>query len=100
MVVTKVPQHMWVHSGHSDPGAVSEVVQAAARGVTVHPSSGAVERDRPGYPVSDGSLDRPHYRRRERDEHDPAALADNSQDAVAVFLAEVGDVRPAGLEDP
>ncbi|WP_203719338.1 hypothetical protein [Asanoa siamensis] len=31
---------------------------------------------------------------------DLAALAAYAYDAVAVFLAEVGDVRPAGFEDP
>jgi hypothetical protein len=37
---------------------------------------------------------------RERDQDDLGALAAHAQRAVAVLLAEVGDVRAGGCEDP
>jgi hypothetical protein len=48
----------------------------------------------------DGVLDCPGNRRRQRGQDGLVALAANLQDPVAVFLAEVGDVRAAGFEDP
>ena len=36
----------------------------------------------------------------QRGEDDLAALAVDLEDAVAVFLAQVGDAGPAGFEDP
>ena len=39
-------------------------------------------------------------RRREWDEDGLAAFAEDAQDAVAVFFAEVGDVQAGGFEDP
>jgi hypothetical protein len=36
---------------------------------------------------------------RERDVHGLAAFADDAEDAVTVFLAEIGDVGSAGFED-
>jgi hypothetical protein len=39
-------------------------------------------------------------RRRQRDEDRLAAFAEDPEDAVAVFLAEVGDVQAGGFEDP
>ncbi len=37
---------------------------------------------------------------RQRDQDDLGALAADPQDPVAMLLAEVGDVRAGGLEDP
>ena len=45
-------------------------------------------------------VDGPADRWRQRDQDDLGALAAHAQDPVAVFLAEVGDVRAGGLEDP
>jgi hypothetical protein len=46
-------------------------------------------------------LDRRRGRGRwERDQDDSGALADDAQDPVAVFLAQVDDVGAGGLEDP
>jgi len=39
-------------------------------------------------------------RRRQRDQGGLAALTADLQDAVAVFLAQAGDIRAAGFEDP
>jgi hypothetical protein len=39
-------------------------------------------------------------RGRRRDQDDLGAFAAYSQDPVTVFLAEIGDVRAGGLEDP
>jgi len=95
-----VPEHVRVHPGHSDSRGVGEVEQSAGCGVAVHPASRAVEQDRPGPPVADGSLDSARDRGWQRDQHDAAALADHPQHVVSVFLAEIGDVRTARVEDP
>jgi len=68
--------------------------------VPVHPSTVGVEQDRPGGPVADRGVDRPADRRRQRDEDGLLPLANDAQDAVAVFLTEVGDVEADGFEDP
>jgi hypothetical protein len=59
-----------------------------------------VRKDRPGLPDADGSLDGSGHRWWQRGEHDLAALAADPEDAGAVLLAEVLDVRAARLEDP
>ncbi|WP_431911856.1 hypothetical protein [Micromonospora carbonacea] len=51
-------------------------------------------------PLADGPVDSSGHRWRQRDEHGLAALAAHAQDPVAVFLAQVDDIRPAGFEDP
>ena len=66
----------------------------------VHPGAAAVEQDRSGGPVADGAVDGAADRGRQRDEDGLVALADDAQDAVAVFFAEVVDVRAGGFEDP
>jgi transposase-like protein len=68
--------------------------------VPVHPGPAAVKQDRPAGPVAAGAVEGAADRGRERDEDGLVALADDAQDAVAVFLAEVGDVRSDGFEDP
>jgi hypothetical protein len=40
-----------------------------------------------GHPIADGVVDGPPGRRREGDEHDPGAVAEDAQDSVAVFFA-------------
>jgi hypothetical protein len=45
-------------------------------------------------------VDGPADRWWQRDQDDLGAFAGDAQDAVAVFLAEVGDVGGSGLEDP
>jgi hypothetical protein len=49
---------------------------------------------------SSGPLDRPRDRGWERDQDGLAALAADLEHPVAVFFAEVIDVRPACFEDP
>ncbi len=68
--------------------------------MTVHPRAVTVKQDRPRVTVVRGAVDGPADRRRQRDQDDLAAFAADAQDAVAVFLAEVADVRTGGLEDP
>ena len=46
------------------------------------------------------AVDGPADRWRQRDQDDLGALAAHPQDPVAVFFAEVGDVRGGSLEDP
>lgn len=45
-------------------------------------------------------VDGPSDRGRERDGNNLAALSDDAQDAVAVFLPEIGDVGAARFEHP
>jgi hypothetical protein len=69
--------------------------------VPVHPPTGGVAQNRSLIAALSGVLDRTgHGRRRRRDQDGLAVLAADLQHAVAVFLAEIGDVRAAGPEDP
>ena len=47
-----------------------------------------------------GAVDRAADRRRQRHEHDFAAFTLHPHDAVAVFLTEVVQADPGGLEHP
>ena len=76
------------------------MLQPTGRSVSVHGSTPLVEQDRPGNPVSNGSVDGPADRWRQRDQDDLAALTAHAQNAVTVFLAEVGDGRSTGFKDP
>ena len=100
MVVTYVPEHMRVQPGKPDPGIFGEPPQPACGCVPVHPGAVAVEQDRPAGPGADCLVDGPADRWRQRHQHDLGALAAHPQHPVAVFLAEVSDVRAGGFEDP
>jgi len=95
-----VAQHVGVHPRQPDTRVSSEALQPAGGGVPVHSYAPQVAQDRPVSASADGAFDGALHRGRQRDEHDLAALAPHPQHAVAVLLPEVGDVRPAGLEDP
>ena len=66
----------------------------------VHPDTAAAEQDRSAGPGADFPVDGAADGGRQRDEDDFAAFAAHAQDPVAVFFAEVGDVRAGGLKDP
>lgn len=68
--------------------------------MAVHASTACASEDGTSGTFSDGALGGSLYGRRERGEHDLAALAAHGQDAVAVLFPEVFDVRTAGFEDP
>jgi hypothetical protein len=68
--------------------------------VPVHPYTVGVPQDRPAVAAVDGTLDGPSNCGRQRDQHSLVARAANLEYAVAMFLAEVVDVRAAGLKDP
>ena len=76
------------------------MLELAGRGVPVHAPAVCVPQDRTDIAVVDRAVQRPCHRWRQWDEDDIAALAPDAEDAVSVFLAEVGDVRAAGFEDP
>jgi hypothetical protein len=80
-------KHVRVHPWQADTGGSREVAEAAGGGVSVHPAPLGVEQDRPADPIADGVVDGPPGRRREGDEHDPGAVAEDAQDSVAVFFA-------------
>ena len=68
--------------------------------MAVHPGAAAVEQDRPAGPGADGSVDGSPDRWWQQDQDDLGAFAAYAQHPVAVFFAEVGDVRAGGFEDP
>jgi hypothetical protein len=89
-----------VHAGDSNSVGGGQVVESAGGGVTVHAGAAGVEQERPGGAVAGGAVDGVGDRRWERYEDDLGAFAVGLQDAVAVLLAEVGDVGAGGFEDP
>ncbi len=82
------------------PGAASEAPKAAGGRVAVHPGAAVVEQDRPVVPQAGGPVDRAADGGWQRDLDHLAAFAAYTQYPVAVFFAEVGDVRAGGFEDP
>jgi hypothetical protein len=95
-----MPKHVRMCPGHLDAGGSGEPVQAAGGRVAVHPGAAGVQQDRPTDPGGYRPVDGPADCGRQRDQDDLGALAAHAQDPVAVFLAEVGDVRAGGFEDP
>jgi len=77
-----------------------EPPQPPGGGVPVHPCTAGVEQDRAPRPAAGGAVDRAADRWRQRDQDDLAAFAAHAQHPVTVLLAEIGDIRAGGLEDP
>jgi hypothetical protein len=101
MVVTKVWRSMCgCIRGNRTTGYVGQSSEPPGRGVPVHPCPTGVHQDRPRSPCADRPVDRPRHRRWQRHQHHLGALAHDPQDAVPVFLTQVGDVRAGGFEDP
>jgi hypothetical protein len=96
----RVAEHVRVCPGDGHAGGRGEAAQAAGGRVPVHPGAAAVEQDRPVRAVCDRLVDGPADGWRQRDQDDLGALAAYAQHPVAVLLAEIGDVRARGLEDP
>jgi hypothetical protein len=68
--------------------------------VPARPGAAAVEQDRSAGAVCDCPVDGAADGWRQRDQDDLGAFAAYAQHPVAVLLAEVGDVRAGGFEDP
>jgi hypothetical protein len=98
-VVTNVPQHVRVGAGNAHAPGLREVPKAAGGGVPVHPPAVRVEQDRPCRPAADGAIDRAADRGRQRDKDHLGSFAAHPEDAVAMLLTQVGDVRAGGFED-
>jgi hypothetical protein len=94
-----VPEHVWVHARDLHAGDGLQAVQPGRRRAPAQSGAGAVEQDRPVDAISDGAVDGSSDRGWHRDEHDLVSFADDAQDAVAVFFAEVGDVEADGFGD-
>ena len=86
-------QHIWVHSGHPDAGCGGEVLQPTGGRVPVHPTADLIAQDRPRGAIADGPVDGTADRWRQWNQDDLRSFADHPQHPVAVFLAEVADVR-------
>ena len=95
-----VAEHVRMQRRHPHPGCLGEVAEAAGGRVPVHPLSAGVEQDRPRGSVADRGIQSSADGGWQGDEGGLVALAEHSQNAVAVFVAEVGDVQPGGFEDP
>jgi hypothetical protein len=95
-----VAQHVRVHPRHPNSGRLSQVLESTGGRVPVYSGAEGVAQDRTGRAVIDCPVDGSGHRGRQWDEDDLAAFAADPQDAVAVFLAEVGDACAARLEDP
>ena len=93
-------EHVGVRFGDLNSCSVSKAPQAAGRSMATHPGAAAVQQDRSTIPDTDRPVDRPAYGGRQRDPDYLCAFPAYTQHAVAVFLAEVGDVGAAGFEDP
>jgi hypothetical protein len=68
--------------------------------VTVHTSAAAGAQNRPARAAVDRPLQSAVYRGWQWDQNYLVALSTHREDSMAVFLAEVVDVRTGGLEDP
>ncbi len=66
----------------------------------VHPHPAPVQQDRTLAPLTNSAFHGSCDRRRERGENDLAAFAPDLQDPVAVLLAKILNVSPAGFENP
>lgn len=86
--------------GYPDSCGLGQVPDPPGGGMPVHPRAAAVEQNRAGVTVIHGAFDRPAGRRRQRNQEDLAAFAADAQYPVAVFLAELADVRAGGFEGP
>jgi hypothetical protein len=89
-----------VCAGDGGAGAGGEPAQAAGGRVPVHPGTAGVEQYRAVRAVSDRLVDGSADGWRQRDKDDLGAFPAHAQHPVAVLLAQVGDVRAGGLEDP
>jgi hypothetical protein len=68
--------------------------------MSIHSTTALVEQDRSSRPVVNGLVEGAADGGWEGYEDGLVAFAVDAEDAVAVFLAEVGDVRAGGFEDP
>lgn len=65
--------------------------------MAAHPGASAVEQDRPAAPLADRPIDGPPLRWRQRDQDRLGAFAAHTQDWMAVFFAEIGDVGTGAI---
>jgi len=83
-----------------DAGDCGVPAQAAGGGVPVHLGASAVEQYRPVGAVCGCPVDGPADCWWQRYQDDFGAFPAHAQHPVSVLLAQVGDVRAGGLEDP
>jgi hypothetical protein len=95
----RVPEHVRVRPAGPHSRGSGQAAQAAGGGVSVHPGSAAVERDRPGGPAVYRAVDGKSDGGRQGHGTTLRPLPHTRKYAVPVLLAEVGDVRARGLED-
>jgi hypothetical protein len=83
-----------------DPGLAGEASDDPPSRVAVQRLAVPSEEDRAFYPLGDGQVDRSRRARRERDSDDLAALAHDSERAMAALHAERLDVGAQSFGDP
>ena len=80
-------------------GDLLQLAKAPGCRVALHPPAFAVEQKGPAAAARDGAVDRASDSGRHGHEHHLGALAEDADDAVAVFLTEVVDVEAGGFHD-
>ena len=68
--------------------------------MAVHPRAAVVEQERAAAAARDGTVDGTPDRWRQGHQDNLAAFAADPQDPVAMFFAEIAQVRAGGFEDP
>src|SRR5450759_1469285 len=94
----RVAEHVRVHARQPNTGVLGEAAESSSCRVAVQPVALGVQEQRPFGAVCNGALNGPGDGRWKRDKDDLVALANHSQHAVTVLLAEVSDVERAGFE--
>jgi hypothetical protein len=95
-----VAKHVGVDPSSAESGRCGEMTQSSPGAVEVHAAAASIEQDRADTSSSGGAVDGARDRGWERNQHVFVPLAAHQQDAVAVFLAQILDVRSGRLEDP
>jgi len=95
-----VAQHVRVRPGDPHASGFSQSPQAAGGGMAIHPRPAGVAENRAAAARTDGAVDGPPDRWRQRDQDGLGAFAAHAQHPVAVFFAKISDVRTGGFEDP
>jgi len=85
--------------GRRTPRDGRELLEPAGNGVPVHAHPAPVQQQRTGCSFTSGTIHGAAHCGRQRNQYHLAALAADSQDSMAVFLSEVGDVGSGRLED-
>ena len=94
-----VAEHVRMDRRHPHTGGLSEDAKPTGGGVPVHASATGVEQEWPGVTSADRLVESAADSRWKWNEDRLAAFAEDAQNAVAMFFAEIGDGETGGFED-